>query len=62
MAKARKPTYTKKDIVARLSILTGEGKRVSAVWVDHLFAVLRETMCPPTRNSASRSVILASSR
>lgn len=44
MAKARKPTYTKKDIVARLSILTGEGKQVSAVWVDHLFAVLRETM------------------
>ncbi len=44
MARSRKPTYTKKDIVRRLSGLTGENRQVSSVWVDHIFAVLRETM------------------
>jgi integration host factor subunit beta len=44
MARSGRPTYTKKDIVKRLSALTGESRQVSSAWVDRMFEVLRETM------------------
>jgi integration host factor subunit beta len=44
MAQSRRPTYTKKDIVRRLSDLTGERRQVASAWVDNMFTVLRETM------------------
>ncbi len=44
MARSRRPTYSKKDIVRKVSSLAGENRHVSSAWVDHIFTVLRETM------------------
>jgi len=44
MAHARRPTYTKKDIVKKLAAGAGENRQAAAVWVDRVFTTLRETM------------------
>lgn len=44
MGKARRPTYTKKDLVRRLASMTGENMHVSSAWVESVFRVLRETL------------------
>jgi len=44
MGKSRRPTYTKKDVIRRVSAQTGENMQTASVWVEALFTVLRETM------------------
>jgi len=44
MGKSRRPTYTKKDIIRRVSEHTGDNMQAASVWVEALFTVLRETM------------------
>ena len=44
MAKSRRPTCTKKDIVRKVSARTGENMRTASAWVENVFTVLRETM------------------
>ena len=40
----RRPTYTKKDVVRRVSSATHESMHASAIWVDRVFTILREIM------------------
>jgi len=44
MAKARRPTYTKKDIIRRVSAQSGQNMQTASGWVETVFTVLRETM------------------
>jgi integration host factor subunit beta len=44
MAQPKKPTYTRKDIVKRLSAMTGGTRQECSAWVERVFTVLRETM------------------
>ena len=44
MAKSRRPTFTKKDIVRRVSAETGENIQTASGWVEAVFTVLRETL------------------
>jgi integration host factor subunit beta len=44
MAKSRRPTYTKKDIVRKVSAHSGENIQTASGWVETVFTVLRETM------------------
>jgi len=44
MAKSRRPTYTKKDIVRRVSAQSGQNMQTASGWVETVFTVLRDTM------------------